>query len=66
MGGTGILIKYVGENVPTMISIKDTLVIYKVERSLDDSRKFLPIDYEGKTTYIRLDRVEYIKFIYTV
>lgn len=66
MGGTGILVKYVGESVPTMISIKDTHVIYKAEKKLDDDRKFLPIDYEGKTTYVRLDRVEYIKFIYDV
>lgn len=67
MNGTGIMIKYVGAECPTLIKIDGDKVATMANRFLlcvVDKQQIIPIDTENDIWYINLDRVEYVRFIH--
>ncbi|WP_432199257.1 hypothetical protein [Anoxybacillus gonensis] len=67
MGGTGIMIKYVGAECPIFIKVNE-YEIKKIENYFFDSAivsvdKFFSIETEKDVWFINLERVEYVRFI---
>ncbi|MGG3893155.1 hypothetical protein [Geobacillus stearothermophilus] len=67
MGGTGIMIKYVGAECPTFIKMDSEKVTNMADRFLlcavVDKQQIIPIETEKDVWFINLERVEYVRFI---
>ncbi|MED0758756.1 hypothetical protein P4S93_07385 [Aneurinibacillus thermoaerophilus] len=68
MGGTGIMIKYVGAECPIFIKVAEHEIKDMEDRFFDSAvvgvDKIFPIVTEKDVWFINLEHVEYVRFIH--